>query len=121
MVAALRKARPQDVALMPQAFVAAPDRQAQGGQIRTAAIAQLDPLEVVPQPLSRIELWGVAGHLLQMPAFGGASGEEVLDRLAAMDRRPISNDEQRATDLAQQQAQEADNIRASSRRAPGSA
>ncbi len=42
-----------------------------------------------------------------MQPFGGTVRQEVFDRLAAMNRRPIPDDEQFATDRAQQHAQEA--------------
>src|SRR5258708_1379688 len=46
-----------------------------------------------------------------MEALGGPAGQEVLERLATMDRRALPDDEQLAGDRAQQHAQEAHDIR----------
>jgi len=54
-------------------------------QIPTTDIAQFHPLEVIPDALIRIEIRSIAGKLLQMQAFGGASLEKVLDLLTPMD------------------------------------
>src|SRR6266851_5303044 len=112
MVAALGNARLQDMPLVAQTLFAAAQRQAQRGQISTAAVAQLDALEVVPPPFDRIALGRRAGQLLQMEALGRTAGAVVLDRLAAMNGRPVPDDEQLAMDFAQQHAQEAHDIRA---------
>src|SRR5258706_741149 len=114
MVAALGNARLQDMPLVAQTLLAAAQRKAQRGQISTAAVAQLDALEGVPPPFERIELGRRAGQLLQMEALGRSAGEGVLDRLAAMNGRPVPDDEQRAMDFARAS-------RASSGRHPGGA
>jgi len=77
-----------------------------------AEVAQLDALEVVPDALIRVEVRGVARELLQADAVGTAVGQEVLDRLAAMDRRAVPDDQQLAGDVAQQMLEEAHDIRA---------
>src|SRR5260221_2575990 len=114
MVAALRNARLQDVPLVAQTLFATAQRQAQRGQISTAAVAQFDALEVVPPPFDRSELGRIAGQLLQMEALGRTAGEVVLDRLAAMNGCPVPDDQQLATDFARA-------ARAGSARHPGGA
>lgn len=51
-------------------------------QICTADIAQLDPLEVIPDALIRIEIRDIAGKVLQMQALGGSSFQESCDLLS---------------------------------------
>jgi hypothetical protein len=63
-------------------------------------VAQFDALEVVPDALVRIELGGVSGQLLEMQAARRAPAQEVLHGLAAVDRRPIPDDQQLAAHLA---------------------
>jgi hypothetical protein len=82
------------------------------GEVLTADIAQFDALEVVPDALVRVEVRGIAGELLEADAAGAALSQEVLDRLAAMDRRAVPNDQQLAGDVAQQMLEEAHDIRA---------
>lgn len=71
-------------------------------------IAQLDAREVIPDALIRIEVRGIAGQLLSMQPVRRSCLEEVLDLLAAMERRTIPAHEDFAPDLAQQHAQETD-------------
>ena len=77
-----------------------------------ADVAQLDVLEVVPDPLIRVEVRGVPWELLQADAAGAALSQKVLDRLTAMDGSAIPNDQELAGDVAQQMLEEADDIRA---------
>jgi hypothetical protein len=81
-------------------------------EVLAADVAQFDALEVVPDALVRIEVGGVAGELFQADAAGTALGEEVLDRLAAMDGSAVPDDQELAGDVAEQVLQEADDIRA---------
>ena len=91
------------------------DRQSQFvaefGERVTADIAQLTPLEVLPQPFVRIQLRRVGGQGLQMQALGGSLGEEVLDDLGAVDGRAVPDDEQLAGDMAQQVLEEPHYVR----------
>src|SRR6478735_4782457 len=59
-----------------------------------------------------VEVWRVAGKLLQADALGAALSQEVLDRLAAMDRGAIPDDQQLAGDVAQQVLEEPHDVRA---------
>ena len=82
----------------------------EGRQIRTAEVAQLHPLQVVPDPLVRIQIRRVPGQLFQVDALGPTAGQEVLDRLPPMDGRAVPDHQQRAGDMPQQMAQEAHHI-----------
>jgi hypothetical protein len=110
MVARLCDTGADDRAFVAQALLGPAQRQSQRGQVGTAEIAQLDPLEVVPDAFVRVQLGRVGGQLLQVQPFGAAFAQEVLDGLAAMDGRPVLDHQELAADLAQQQAQESDDI-----------
>ena len=79
---------------------------------RAAEVPQLDVLEVLPDALVRVEVRGVAGELLQADALGGALHQEVLDRLATVDRGAVPEDQELAGDVPQQVLEEADDVRA---------
>jgi len=81
-------------------------------EVLAADIAQFDVREVVPDALIRVEVRGVAGELLQADAAGTALGQEGLDRLAAMDRSAIPDDQELAGDVTQEMLEEADDVRA---------
>jgi len=82
------------------------------GEALAADVAQLDALEVVPDALVRVEVGSVAGELLEADAASTALGQEVLDRLAAMDRSAVPDDQELAGDVAQQMLEEAHDVRA---------
>src|SRR5260370_40046805 len=107
MVTTLCDACPQDRALMAQALFASTKRPTQIEEIGAAAVAQFDPLEIVPQPFDRIEFGCVAGQLLQVQAFGRTAGEGVLDGLAAMRSGAVPDDEQPPAALRHQHTHEA--------------
>ena len=81
------KAGLNDGALVPQAFFGPAPRQRQRGQIWAAESGQFDAFKVVPDAFGRVEVRGIARELLEVEALGGASCEEVLDRLATMNGR----------------------------------
>lgn len=110
MVPGLSDARLDDHALVTQTLFRAPQRNGQLAQVAAAEVAQLDALEIVPDALVGVQLRRVAGQLLQLQASGSTGAQKVLDGLAAMDRRPIPDDQQLATEFAQQHAQKAHHI-----------
>jgi len=81
-------------------------------EVQAADVAQLDVLEVAPEAFVRVQIGGVAGELLQADAPGAALGQEVLDRLAAMDRRAVPEHQEFAGDVAEQVLEEAHDVRA---------
>src|SRR5215831_18297181 len=110
MITALRNTTQQDAAFVAQSLFGPPQRHAQRRQRGAADIAQLHPLEIVPDAFDRVEFRGIAGQWLQMEALGGSSGQEVLDGLPTMNRRAIPDEEQLAGNLAQEHAQEPHDI-----------
>lgn len=72
---------------------------------RTGEVAQLDALEVLPAALDGVQIRRVGGQGLQVQAGGGAVGQKILDRLAAVDRGAVPEHQQEAWDQAQQLAQ----------------
>ena len=81
-------------------------------EVLAADIAQLDALEVVPDALVGVEVRGVPWELFQADAVGAALGQEVLDRLAAMDGSAVPDDQEFAGDVAEEMLEEADDVRA---------
>lgn len=114
-VTALGDAAAEHVALVAEPLDGEAQLAAQLAQIGTAEVAEFDVLEVVPDPLVRIEVRRVAGQLLQLEPRRGALREEVLDGLGAMDRRSIPDHEQLPRNLAQQMLQKLNDLRAAQR------
>ena len=112
MVATLAHATVDDVPLVAEASGGEPELAAQVGEVLAADVAQLDVLQVGPDALIRVQVGGVAGELLQADPSGASLGQEVLDRLAAMDRSAVPDDQELAGDVAQEVLEEAHDIRA---------
>ena len=79
-------------------------------QICATHVPQLDAFEVRPDALIRVKVGRVAWQLLQLEPFGSALGQEVFDRLTAMDRRPIPEHQELAGQVSQEVAQEQHHI-----------
>ena len=82
-----------DVALVAQAFARVDHLEAQVGQVAAADIGQLDPLEVVPDPLRRVQVRRIPRQALQPQPLGRSALQEVLDQLALVDRRSVPDDQ----------------------------
>jgi hypothetical protein len=81
-------------------------------RIRTTHVGEFGVLEEVPNALVQgAQVRCIPRQGLQVQALGRPTGEEVLDRLATMNGRPIPQDEQCARDLSQQVLEEPDHIR----------
>ena len=74
-------------------------------QVTTTRVAQLYPLEVIPDPLVGVEIGCVAGKLFQVQPFGRPSLEKIFDLVFAMDRRAVPDHHQFARNLAQEPPQ----------------
>jgi hypothetical protein len=98
VVPGLADAASEQMGLVAEPAGGAPEFGVEVTEVREAAVPPLDPLEEVPNTLVRIAVWGIAGQLLQPQSGGGAGGQEVLDRLPAMDRGPVPDHEQFAGD-----------------------
>jgi hypothetical protein len=72
----------------------------------TDNILQLHPLQVVPDPLIRVQLGSIGGQLLQMDSLPSRAGQEGFDRLAAVDGAAIPDDQQPHRDVGGQLLQE---------------
>ena len=112
MEAAFTHAALDDVTLVAEASGGEAEVTSEVSQVLAADVGQVDVLEVVPDALVRVEVRGVAGKLFELDASGAALGQEVLDRLAAMDRRAVPDDQELAGDVAEQVLEEADDVRA---------
>jgi hypothetical protein len=88
-------------------FAGTDDLRPQLMQIAAANVGQLHTLEIVPDAFIGIEIGRVAWQLLQVESPGRSSPEKVLDGLSTMDRRAIPDEEDLATDFAQEDTQEA--------------
>src|SRR5260370_22769091 len=95
---------------MSQAFFGPTQLPLDVWHVKTTNILEFDSLEQIPDAFLRIEFWSVGRQAYQMDAFGSALGQEIFDRLRAMNGGPIPDDEQFARDLALEQLQEAHHI-----------
>ena len=69
-------------------------------KVETAQVPQFDLFELLPDPLARIEFGRIGWQALQVQALCRAPRQELLDDLAAMDRRPILEDDHAAGHFA---------------------
>ena len=76
----------------------------------TDNILQLHPLQVVPDPLIRLQLGSLGGQLLQMDSLPSRAGQEGFGRLAAVDGAAIPDHQQPHRDMGGQLLQEAGRI-----------
>jgi hypothetical protein len=72
----------------------------------TDNILQLHPLQVVPDPLIRVQLGSIDWQLLQMDSLPRWAGQEGFDRLAPVDGAAIPDHQQPHRDVGGQLLQE---------------
>ena len=89
MVPALHDAAQEDMTLVAQPLFGTPQCGVELSKRAAADVAQLATLQVVPDPFDWVEIRGIARQLLEMEPLGGPTGQEILDRLATMDRGSI--------------------------------
>jgi hypothetical protein len=77
---------------------------------QAAPIPELDPFQLRPQALARIQLRGIRWQALYLESFRSASRQELLDSVTAMDRRAIPEDHQAAGHFAPQMLQKGHDI-----------
>jgi hypothetical protein len=94
----------EDAAFVTEPLFGAAYCHPQRGEVSAAAVRQLDAFAVVPDACGRVELRRLAREVLEVEARGGSAAQKVLDRLAAMNRRAIPQDEHLAANHAQQHA-----------------
>jgi hypothetical protein len=78
--------------------------------VEATHIAELDPLQLLPEPFAGVQLRGIGWQALQMQALRRTPRQELLDGLAAMDRRTIPDEHHPAWDLAQQVLEKPDDV-----------
>ena len=91
-------------------FDSIPEFDTQMREIDATHITQLDPFEVGPQSLTRIEPGRRGREPLQMEAVRCAVPQKRLDDVTAVDRRPIPNDDYATGHLPQQMRQKGDHV-----------
>ena len=79
-------------------------------EIEATHIAQLDPFEMCPEALNRVQLRGVGRQPLDLEPRSRAMREEFLDEMTAVNRHPIPEGPQAAGHLAQQVLQKGDHL-----------
>ncbi len=76
----------------------------------TDDVLQLHLLQVVPDPLIRVQLGGVGWQPLQMDSLPSWASQKAFDPLALVDGAAISDDQQPHRDVGGQVLQEAGRI-----------
>jgi hypothetical protein len=79
-------------------------------EIEATHIAQLDPFQVGPQPLTRIQLGSIGREPLQMDSVRRAVRQKGLDHVTAVNWSSIPNDDHATGHLPQQMLQKGDDI-----------
>src|SRR5918992_3581380 len=79
--------------------------------VDAAHVTPLDPLELWPEALARVQLWGIGWQALQMPSRRRAIGQALFDDVTARDRGASPDDDHPAGHLTPQVLQEGDHIR----------
>ncbi len=74
--------------------------------VLAAPVLQFASLQEIPDTLVGVEVGRGGGQALEVQALGRARREEVLDRLAVMNRRTVPDHQQLAAHLAHQLAEE---------------
>lgn len=80
------------------------------GEIIATDVAELDLLEIAPNPFIGVQLRRIGWELLQMDPRRTTGGQKVPDRLGPVDGRPIPEHQELPGDVPQQVAQEAHHI-----------
>jgi hypothetical protein len=79
-------------------------------EIEATHITELDPFEVGPQPLTRIQLGSIGREPLQMDAVRCAVPQKRLDHVTAVNGGSIPNNDHATGDLPQQMLQKGDHV-----------
>src|SRR5258708_31249657 len=79
-------------------------------QVGAGQVAHLDMLEVLPGAFDGIQVRGIRRQPLDAKATSRVAGEELLDRGAAMDGRPVPDHQETRSDMADQVLEELDGV-----------
>ena len=78
--------------------------------IEAADIAQLDPFELLPEPLTRVQVRGRGRLPLHVQPVGRPIRQERLEAMATVDGGPIPDNEHLAGDLGPQVLEKRDDV-----------
>jgi hypothetical protein len=92
------------------AFDSIPEFDTQMLEIEATDIAQFDPLEVSPEPLTGIQLGRIGRQPFQVNAVCRPVPQKRLDHLTAVDGGPIPDDHHAPGHLPQQMLQKGDHV-----------
>jgi hypothetical protein len=79
-------------------------------QIGATAIAQLDCLQVSPEPLAGVQLRGIGQQTLQVESISRPGAQERFDDVTTVNRGAIPDEQHAAGDLAEQMLQKGHDI-----------
>jgi hypothetical protein len=79
-------------------------------EIEAAQMAQLNPFELLPEALIRVQLRRIGRQAFQVAAVRRALGQELLDGVAVVDRRAIPDEEHPTRHLPQQVLEKRDHV-----------
>lgn len=96
---------------VPEPFLGAHQFCAELLKVSSTKVLQFASLEQIPHAFLGIQLWSIPGQSLQMDAFSSPLSQKILDDLTAVNGSPIPDDQQLARHLAQEQVQEAHDVR----------
>jgi hypothetical protein len=91
---------------MPEAFFGLAQLVIQVGDALATPVLQFHPFQIVPDALSWVQLWGIAGELLQVNPLGCTSAQVLLHCLAAVDGSTIPDEQQLPSNMPQQVLEE---------------
>jgi len=80
------------------------------GKVPARQILELDPFEVAPNPFVGVQLRRISGQALQAEPRGCAVGQVFLHHVAAVDGRPVPEQQGLAAEVAPQMAQKPEHI-----------
>src|SRR5438067_12634220 len=110
MVAGFSDTALDDLRLGAQADGRLAQRLTEVPQAPAADVAELDPLQVPPDALVRVQVRGVGRQRFDPEALAADLRQQVLDRLPAVDRPAVPDHQQRVRDDLQQVAEEARHV-----------
>src|SRR3989304_3802352 len=106
----LPKAGFNDIALVAKASCGQPEFTSELGHVVTTDIGQLNMFQMVPDTIVGIQLRRVTRQTFKSDACHTTVCQEVLHRLAPMDRRSIPDHQELAWDVPKQVLEEAHHV-----------
>src|SRR5919106_4754084 len=102
----LSDAAQDDVGFVPEPLFGLAQLVVQVGNTLTTQVLQFHPFQVVPDSLSRIQLWCIPWELLQMNPVGRTLAQVLFHHPATVDGSPIPEHQQLASNVTHQVLQE---------------